>query len=317
MLNILFTNIGRRTYLIEFANELKKSGYELNIFVADCSIDTAGFWVDNSVKKLITPRLDDSELDYLSVVFKHCQENDIQVLIPLMDFEFPVLAKNREMFENIGCKIIVSDYELIRQTLDKKLNHEFCLNNKILVPESFYTYDSIPENVKIIRKKIEGSGSVGVSIHPSKESLVDFCEKTEMVQTFIEGDEYGMDILNDFNGKFIHSCCKKKIAMRFGETDKAEVVYNDKLVSLARKISSIFSHIGNMDLDFIINDKGEIIIIDINVRFGGGYLFTHYAGFNYLKSIIDMSQGKVINMPIKGKKIIGMKGMGFYFRDLD
>ena len=31
-----------------------------------------------------------------------------------------------------------------------------------------------------------------------------------MLQKFIVGDEYGVDILNDFSGKFVHCCIKKK-----------------------------------------------------------------------------------------------------------
>ena len=42
---------------------------------------------------------------------------------------------------------------------------------------------------------------------------------------------------------FIHCCVKKKISMRSGETDKAEVIYDRRFNELAQKISAVFKHI--------------------------------------------------------------------------
>ena len=50
--------------------------------------------------------------------------------------------------------------------------------------------------------------------------------------------------------------------MRAGETDKARTFESEKLIDLAKKVSSVFKHVGNMDIDFIQNNKGEIYFID-------------------------------------------------------
>ena len=58
-----------------------------------------------------------------------------------------------------------------------------------------------------------------------------------------------MDILNDLNGNFLHCCVRKKLLMRAGDTDKAEIVDTKIFLYLAKKISKTFRHIGILDID--------------------------------------------------------------------
>ena len=56
---------------------------------------------------------------------------------------------------------------------------------------------------------------------------------------------------------------------------------NNKFTEIAKKISNHLKHIGILDIDFLFNGS-KILILDLNARIGGGYPFTHEAGFNYL-----------------------------------
>ena len=102
--------------------------------------------------------------------------------------------------------------------------------------------------------------------------------------------------------------------MRSGETDKAETIYSKKFTKIAKKISSIFKHIGNLDVDFIINSNNQIYFLDFNPRFGGGYPFTHLAGFDYLKTILELYSGEKITLNKKGEKLIVLKSINFKIR---
>ena len=52
-----------------------------------------------------------------------------------------------------------------------------------------------------------------------------FKNGVDLLQKYIKGKEYGMDILNDLNGNYLHSFTREKLLMRNGETDKAKAVY--------------------------------------------------------------------------------------------
>jgi len=313
MINILFTNAGRRTYLIKYAIDLIKNGYDLNIYVSDTSKYTASFWVDSLVKRIITPKVKGNEKEYIKILKKECIKNNIELIIPLMDYELPALAKNVKKFKAIGITVVVSDYELVNSLLNKKKTEQLCIKAGVNYPKTWYSIDEFDGNFPLIKKKIYGSGSVGLAIIRDKYQLENFKEGEEILQQFIKGQEYGIDIFNDLYGNFIHCCVKKKILMRAGETDKAEVVNNKKYISYAKKISKAFRHIGNLDVDFIEEKNGEVYFIDFNPRFGGLYPFSHLSGCNYLKILIDLYLNKNYQLPNKTKEISGMKGITVYY----
>ena len=55
-------------------------------------------------------------------------------------------------------------------------------------------------------------------------------------QEFIEGEEYGMDILNSTDGNYVHSFTKKKLMIKNGETYSAV-----SLISLAASCGQVGS----------------------------------------------------------------------------
>ncbi len=316
MINVLFTCAGRRTYLIEQALELSISKkYAIRVFVSDSDKNAAAFWVSPQVTNILVPKIDIGERDYIDFLLEKCKSYEINMIIPLMDFEIVILSKYKDLFETNNITVVVSTFDFVTEMLDKEKTFDFCTRNNLNYPKSFYTIESVPIERAIVRKQILGSGSVGLSFHDDKTSLTDFEKGRDMVQIKIEGDEYGIDILNDLSGNFLHAAFRKKIAMRSGETDKAEVIFDENLWHFAQKLSKTTKHIGNLDIDIITPTLTEedIYIIDINPRFGGGYPFTYCAGFNYLSYLFDAKMNITSNIPKQGKHIIGMKGIKMFF----
>ena len=111
-----------------------------------------------------------------------------------------------------------------------------------------------------------------------------------LIQEALSGDEYGIDILNDLDGKVRSVYVKRKLAMRAGETDKSELVNMPALHDLGRQIGNVVGHIGNLDCD-VFYDGNEAVVLEMNPRFGGGYPFSHTFGANYPKAIIEWCLG--------------------------
>jgi carbamoyl-phosphate synthase large subunit len=108
-----------------------------------------------------------------------------------------------------------------------------------------------------------------------------------IIQSKIIGNEYGLDILNDLEGNYVTTIAKHKIAMCAGETDVAEIVNNTPFTNLAKSLSTNLKHIGNLDVDCFVCENGDIIILELNCRFGGQYPFSHIAGVDFPKQIIE------------------------------
>ncbi len=151
---------------------------------------------------------------------------------------------------------------------------------------------------------------------PSDEHLEDMV----LIQEFIEGQEYGMDILNDLNAQYKTTIVKKKLAMRSGETDYAEIVESPELVEVAKCIALKLKHIGNLDIDVLMSKSKVPYIIDMNPRFGGGYPFTHESGNNYVRYLIKNIEGVNCEDDFnwsnekKIQKYVGCKGIKMYGR---
>ncbi len=115
-----------------------------------------------------------------------------------------------------------------------------------------------------------------------------------LFQEIIEGKEYGLDVVNDFEGRFEACMVKQKIAMRCGETDIGETLRDPVLEELGKKIGVALGHVGIMGVDIKVRD--EILhLIEMNPRFTGHYPFAHMAGANVPAAYVAWAEGKIPN----------------------
>jgi len=124
----------------------------------------------------------------------------------------------------------------------------------------------------------------------AEASKSDF-ENAILIQEKIDGIEYGVDVLNDFDGKTRQVYVKEKLAMRAGETDKSTLRNKPEIEEMGFKIGNSLKHIGNLDCDVFEKD-GRLYLLELNPRFGGGYPFTHMSGGNYVAAILSFLRGE-------------------------
>ena len=194
---------------------------------------------------------------------------------------------------------------------DKYKTSEFLSKIGLKSPKTYISYEeailalkSGDLNFPVIIKPRWGSGSIGIEIAYDFEDLeilynylkkklsrsilakASISEESLLIQEYINGSEYGLDVMNDLHGKHCGVSIKKKLSMRAGETDKAITIKNDEIFSIGRTIGEKLKHIANLDCDILEKD-GEFYVLELNPRFGGGYPFSHEAGVNMPKAIIS------------------------------
>ena len=291
-MTILFSCAGRRNYLLRYFKEVVG---ETGTIIAVDSDPTASAFSDADIG-LQVPSVNDSE--YLSTLENIVSEYHVDMLIPLNDWELFTISSYREQFENLGTRVVVSSPEIVQTFTDKWQTYQFFKKIGLNTPETYLSLKDVEEALNqkkikfpLVLKPRVGSGSINVMIangweelkivHRLLSSSMKFLNKENgiLIQEKIVGIEYGMDILNDFEGKYFGSYVRKKIAMRCGETDKAISVIEERFDRLAKDISKATQHIGSIDCDFfVVGDK--VSFLEINPRFGGGYPFSHQAGVN-------------------------------------
>ena len=311
-MNILFTNVGRRTYFIDYILQIKNEYKDLNIYLSDCDNTSSALNTNKFTKNILTPKVINNEDNYLSFLKKIILEHEIKLIIPLSDLDLEVLSKNISELSQIGCTSVISSNKLIDDCFNKIKFNKFCKINSLNTPKIIKFNEISQKKMPIIQKKILGSGSNGLKIYHNVDEIPVTKQDDYIFQEIISGQEYHIDILNDLNGKYVSHCIKRKILMRAGETDKAIIIHDNGLDDFAKKLSSISKHVGNLDCDIIVDNLNNIYCIDFNPRFGGGYPFTHLSGMNYLKAIVDNYLGKQISLPNKPKSISASKGISVH-----
>ncbi|QGU07267.1 carbamoyl phosphate synthase-like protein [Corynebacterium occultum] len=297
-MNILLSSVGRRPYLVRWFQEaLLANGLEGRVIAADldplspASAFTADF--------LVAPRVDDPA--YPGWLNRVLQEWEVDLAVSINDFELSEWARlpNAEQWRslvrfNSDTQNLIEDKYAMAAVLDQHgiLNPLTWLGNQ---PPALGW-----ENGEYVTKGRFGSASRGlrftsatdlyeaitsatgeVTTRQGKPALGQRKEEPRslvIVQEMIHGVEYGLDVVCDLQGEFSGVLARRKIAMRAGETDRAESVDGIQFEALARQLAEAVPHPGTMDVDVIVDAAGQCHVIDINPRFGGGYPFSHLAG---------------------------------------
>lgn len=267
----------------------------------------------------IAPRIYNES--YIQFLIEYCEVKDIKAIIPLFDIDLPILAQHKELFEGKGIRLVISDFLETKICNDKWLTYKFLIDNSFSTPATFVDIDECKNalaagkiDFPLIIKPRWGMGSKGIFEAENLEELEVLYLKTRreiertylrfesvgdtahaiIIQEKLMGQEYGIDVFNDLKAKHVCTIPKKKIAMRAGETDVAEVIDDPNLEELGLQLSLKLQHIGNLDVDvFLVNDNWYVL--ELNARFGGQYPFSHLAGANFPKVIIDLLKDNPID----------------------
>jgi len=316
MPNILFTCAGRRTYLLKYFK--KQLGDDGKVIGADMQLSAPALSAAD-VKEQVPAVYAD---DYIDCIIDICKRNKVDAIICLNDLELPILAAYKARFEAIGVLPIVSKQEVIDICFDKYLTAKYVESIGLKTPKTFTNLDEAKAalsagNLKfpLVLKPRWGSGSIGIEFVNDMEELDEvyamLLKKVKksilatasqgneyiLIQQKIDGQEYGMDVMNDFMGNNRGVSVKKKLAMRAGETDKAQTVDNAKIRQIGKTLGENLKHIGNLDVDVFEKD-GEYYVLELNPRFGGGFPFSYEAGVNFPKAIIEWLKGHDIDNSI-------------------
>ncbi len=313
-INILITNPGRRVYFIEFLKKIKLPSIKINIFCADNNQFAPSININaKSLHKIVIPKVVSGRKKYLKKILEIVKKKKIDLIIPLTDYDLAILSKNIQLIKKFNeCDVLLANSRFVKICMNKILFEKFCKKNNFLSPKIYKKNELVNLKYPVIIKPIYGSASKNISIVKSKKDLNKTKLNGKIIQKYISGNEYHIDILNDFEGNFLSCCVKKKLSMWNGETDKAEIKRDLKLEKLSKKISSASKHLGNLDCDLIADNNKNFYLIDFNPRFGGGYPFTHLSGMNYLDAIIRNKLKMKYSHFKNSKKRIFTKGISIH-----
>nr|WP_235506527.1 ATP-grasp domain-containing protein [Altererythrobacter sp. Root672] len=228
---------------------------------------------------------------YIDTLHEYCVTQSIDLLVPTIDPELPPLAEARDRFAQTGTLVHVSSAETIDIVRDKLKTIEALAKSGAPVPRTA-TAEEVRRSpgdwpFAAFIKPSAGSASRGIGILQGPEDIRAEYDEPMIVQEFLRGPEYTVNIYVDRNGKLLSAVPHIRLSVRAGEVEKGRTERNSAFWEIAeRVVAALPGPRGAMCFQLIVDPAKGPRVFEINARFGGGYPLADHAGARFAESLL-------------------------------
>ena len=285
--NILITSAGKRVALVKaFKETLLKYFHDSKVYTTDMNprMPPAAYVSDGCIS---VPRV--TSEDYIGILQEICQKYDIGLVVPTIDTELSILSANKSIFEEIGTHLCVSEYDFIMMCRDKRNTGAFFENNGIRVPQPI---DKYHPRFPMFAKPYDGSLSSNMHYIKTAEDLTAeiLADPKLIFMEYIykkKYQEYTVDMYFARDHQLKMAVPRERIEIRAGEINKGRTVKESLEPYIHQHLSYIEGCEGCICGQFFYNkENNDVVGIEINPRFGGGYPLSYAARANYPEFLI-------------------------------
>jgi len=288
--NILISSAGRRAGLLGCLRDaLAGLGLTGRIVAIDASADAPVAHLADAFWRV--PRCTDN--DFIPSVLEICKRERIAVVVPTIDTELPAYAGTKSAFARIGCQVAVSGPAAIDITSDKARTHTWLREEGFPAVRQAGPAEVLSDprswRFPLVVKPSGGSASVGVASVGSLEELRLRVSRDSslIVQETASGTEHTVNVLVDGRGVCVCALPHRRLEVRAGEVSKAVTVKDEAMMSLSREVAERLPEAyGALNVQ-CFSDAGDLKVIEINARFGGGYPLAHRAGGVFTRWLLE------------------------------
>lgn len=289
---ILFTGVGRRIELIQaFRNAALVLNIELKIYGADMAGTAPALAYCDFTRKVVAM----NDACYIDDLLRICVDDNIDLLIPTIDTDLLVLSTNKNKFEAIGTKVMISAPDKILICRDKNNTSQFFVDCGLHAPMPVNNWREYKDGYPAFIKPKDGSSSINAFKVENIAELEVYATQVEdyIVQPFVNGHEFTIDIFCDWNGEPLSIIPRERVQVRAGEVLKTRIVMDPVMIEEATALCKAFKPCGPITVQLIRDkDTGIDYYIEINPRFGGGAPLSMKAGARSAEAILKLMSGE-------------------------
>lgn len=289
----------------------------MEVIGTDIKEDVVGTYLCDKFYRIHHP----SSHKYIDDLLDICKTNKVNVVLPQNTKELCVLASNKNLFEEIGTTIAISDSDSI-----KLANNKFKLMQTVKsIPLPTVKFDIVtdfsdlhskavdlgwPERPVVV-KPPDSNGSRGVRIIDEKadskarfysekpSSLITNMEYLSIVlgETFPElivmeylpGEEYTVDLLRTDELIIIP---RRRDLVRSGITFNGTIQKNEEIIEFSRKLTDYTKLKFAFGYQFKLSSDNTPILIESNPRIQGTMVLSTLAGVNMIYASVKHAMGE-------------------------
>lgn len=290
-MRILFTGVGRRIELLQaFRNAALVLNKELKIYGADMAGTAPALAYCDYTRKVVAMK----DPGYIDNLLSICSDDHIDLLIPTIDTDLLVLSENKGKFEAIGTKVMISNPDKILICRDKNNTSQFFVDCGLHAPMPVNDWKEYKSGYPAFIKPKDGSSSINAYKVANEEELEVYAGQVEdyIVQPFVSGNEYTIDIFCDWEGEPISVVPRERLQVRAGEVLKTQICMDKTMIEESKELCKAFKPCGPMTVQLIRDAAGIDWFIEINPRFGGGAPLSMKAGARSAEAILKLLDGE-------------------------
>ncbi len=296
MTPVLVTGMGSNTAISVAKGLRRQSEFALRIVGTDmnCECEIAG---SSFCDKTYTVH-GAFEPQYIPELLGICEQERVRILFPIIDREVEVIAAHLNHFNSIGVCVWLSDLRSVQICNDKYETYRFFTQYRIPTPPTWLPKDSTGKETELpyplIVKPRGGLSSIDVFRVEDAAELEAALKKVKrpIVQEYVEGKEFTIDVLADQNARVLAVVPRERIETKAGLSYKGRTVRDQTLIDQAEKIARALIIKGPCNIQCRMRD-GLPKFLEVNPRFSGGLPLTIAAGVN--------SPLLLVKLALKGK----------------
>ena len=296
-INVLITAASRRVPLVQaFKTALRSLGVPGTVIVTDVNPLSPAVHFGGRAYR-VPLATDPSYIDELLAI---CQAERVRLVIPTIDDELAVFGASRQAFADIGTTAACSSEETAAICNDKYATCDHLIKHGVPAAQSWLPSE-LPASVKLPLFIKPRGGRGGVAAFPvrTQKELAFFTDyvDTPVVQEFLDGREYTIDVLCDFNGKPLSIVPRERVVIRAGVIDRGRTVKSAALIELAERACAALTFAGPINIQCRMRGD-QPVIFEINPRFSGGIPLTIAAGADFPKLLVKLAMGSAVEPAI-------------------
>jgi carbamoyl-phosphate synthase large subunit len=282
MKNILITSIGCAPASIIARTLMKENKY--NIIGIDIQNECVGNFITN--KFIMCPRLDNDK--YWEFIENTIIQNKINFVFVTNNLETLLWSKKKKyLLENFDCNVFINDENIISIADNKLETFNWCLLNNINVPEIVESY-----NLPCIVKPLFGSGASDIIILKNSDDQISKKIKDNLdkyiIQKFISGYEFTVDLISDENGNVINIIPKQRLLIKNGQSFKSIIKMDEDIINFVKNVSNKIKNKSVINVQIIKEfETNKIFLIEINPRWSTTIGLSIKAGVNMPVMLIE------------------------------
>jgi len=265
----------------------------VSVIAADMDPWAAGLYLVPPDQRTLVPA--GAAPEFADVAMERCLELGVDVLIPTCDAELQPLGQARADFRRAGVELLLAPDHALQVCLDKLALAERCAGH-VPVPRT-ERLDKVADPgswaYPVMVKPRRGSGSRGISVITSGQDLARLeASADHIVQDYLPGAEYSIDVLADATGHVVASVPRVRERVDSGVSVAGRTLHDEELERLGAAVAAATGLTYVANVQFRRDALGRPALLEVNPRFPGTMPLTVASGVDMPLLALDSLRGK-------------------------